>query len=241
MTSAQGSASQKITDIWFYVNGLFKGTYPVGNTLPVDAKGSAKIVFYAGIKNNGISETRQPYEFYAPVETDTTVNSDITVTRDFSFKYKSNTIFHYVEDFESPAMNLKSSPGSDIQQFQMLNNSYDKLEGNYMYFSIDGNDRNGFFESVNQYSLPLDGAPVYMELNYKCNQPFTVGVCNGYDYRSAVTVNGSPGWNKIYIQLSTVVSTPPTYAKYGIFIRALKQKELEKAEFFIDNIKLLSY
>lgn len=239
-STIQGSGSHKITDLWYYTDGLFKGAYPLGSQWPV-TEGSATIKVFAGIKNNGISETRQPYEFYEPVEIDTSVAPSTIVSRSFAFKYKSAAVFHYTESFSSQTTGLKTSAGSDIYKFQVLNNASDQLDGGYMYFSLEEDSLNGFFESVSQFSLPANGAPVYLELNYKCDQPFEVGVCNGSDYRSAVTINKSADWNKIYVQLSAGVSAAPVYTKYGICIRATRPAGSPKAEFFIDNLKLVSY
>ena len=74
--------------------------------------------------------------------------------------------------------------------------------------------------------------------NYKCNQPFTVGVIGGgFDERTALTVNTSDEWNKIYVQLTKVVSTPPAYASYKVFIHA--RKEVVSPQIYIDNVKLI--
>ena len=58
--SIQGTTSHKITDLWLYVNGNYKGAYPTGSLLPIATYGPSKIQIYAGIKNNGISATRIP-------------------------------------------------------------------------------------------------------------------------------------------------------------------------------------
>jgi hypothetical protein len=241
-TSTQGSASHKITDLWLYVNKVFKGCYPVGSVLPVPSTGPTKITIYPGIKNNGISATRTPYEFYEPVEIDTALNPGVIMDRDLSFKYKSGTVFHYNETFNGGpfGVGFKASPGSDLFNYQVRNDA-GSLDGNYMYFALDPDSVNAQFETTATYTLPANGNPVYIELNYKCDQPFYIGVFNGSDYRPGLTVNGSPNWNKIYVRVTEGVSTPPVYSKYGIFIKALKSTEINKPEFFIDNVKLISF
>src|SRR5688572_29113594 len=73
-TSKQGTGSHKITDFWLYVNGQFQGCYPVGNLMPIVSKGKpVTISVQAGIKNNGISETRMVWPFYQTLELDTLV------------------------------------------------------------------------------------------------------------------------------------------------------------------------
>ena len=90
------------------------------------------------------------------------------------------------------------------------------------------------------YFLPTGGEPIYLELDYKCNQSFVVGVIGGgSDEREALTINPSDDWNKIYIQLTNVVSRQPTYATQGyqVFIRATK--EVNSPKIYLDNIKLI--
>jgi len=89
------------------------------------------------------------------------------------------------------------------------------------------------------YYLPTGGTPIYLELNYKCNQPITVGVIgDGIESRDAITINPSDDWNKIYIQLTSVVSTQPTYSGYQVYIKATKSVDIP--EIYIDNIKLIT-
>ena len=81
---------------------------------------------------------------------------------------------------------------------------------------------------------------IYLELNYKCNQTFVVGVIgDDFDERGAITVNSSAEWNKIYIQLTGIVSAQPLHLGYKVFIKATK--EVNIPEIYIDNIKLISY
>jgi hypothetical protein len=88
------------------------------------------------------------------------------------------------------------------------------------------------------YYLPAGGVPIYLELNYKCNQHIQIGVIGGNtDERPAITLNPTDDWNKIYIQLTSVVSAQPTYSGYQVYIKATK--EVETPEIFIDNVKLI--
>lgn len=243
--STQGTNSNKITDLWLYVNGQFQGAYPVGATLPIASTGQTEIVLYPGIKNNGISATRQPYEFYAPLKIDTIVEPNVIMNRKLNFQYKSDAIFHFKEDFEgfgtTSGITMSKTINSDTG-FVILNNDPDVFEGKKcMYFILGGDARKAEFQSNALYSLPASGAPVYLELNYKCASAFEVGVYNGSTFRNVISVNASASWNKIYAQLSFGVSSQPVFSKYGIFIRAYNSKPGDYPSFFIDNLKLISY
>jgi len=67
-TASQGSNDHNITDTWVYVDEQFKGAYPLGSIIPVVGGGNTKITLFGGIKNNGISATRQSYAFYDDYE-----------------------------------------------------------------------------------------------------------------------------------------------------------------------------
>lgn len=243
-TSIQGTTSNKITDVWEYVNGNFKGVYPTEKMLPVVSYGPTKILLYGGIKNNGISETRLPYEFYQPIEIDTTLNNGNKVTRSLFFQYKTSTVFHWIEGFEGfgniAGITMRKSDNADTG-FSVLKNDPNVFEGNVCILM------SGFYgtstaqiESNAQFTLPLNGDPVYLEFNYKNNQIFEVGVMASGIARSCVMVNPSSTWNKIYIQLSGVVSTQPTSSQYGVYFKAINSIG-GPPEIYLDNIKLLSY
>src|SRR5688572_15027996 len=98
----QGTSSHKITDLWLYVNGQFQGAYPVGNAMPIISEGKpVTINVMAGIKNNGISDTRIPWSFYNILTFDTLVESGKTIERAFTFDYRSATTFTWNETFEN--------------------------------------------------------------------------------------------------------------------------------------------
>lgn len=247
-SSAQGTTSHKITDLWYYVNGQFKGAYPAGNIFPVPSTGPTEIIVYGGIKNNGISTTRVPYEFYQPIYIDTAIAPGNLVKRNFTFKYKTTTKFQLVEPFEGfgsvSGTSIKVSNNSDTT-FKILdkttNPSADVFEGTKcLYFAVDNDKRTAQFETTVAYALPKYGQAVYLELNYKCSQPFDVGVFSGSSYQYAGTINASADWNKIYISLSTAVSSLQS-TTCQLYIRSIFNGEATFQQFWIDNIKILSY
>ncbi len=245
--TVQGTNSHKITDIWYYVNGQFKGAFPTENTFPIPSTGPTQITLFAGIKNNGISATRQPYEFYEPIYFDTSVTPGTQINRNFIFKYKTGTVFRWLEGFEDfggpTGISIKNSSNTDTS-FTILNKvtnpTADVFEGTKcLYFAVDDNKRIAQYESIFQYPLPKSGAAVYLELNYKCTGSFEVGVYSGTTYWFVAGVNASESWNKIYIQLSSGVSS--LSGNCGLYFRTIKTDNLPKTEYWIDNIKVLSY
>lgn len=238
-TNGQGSGSHKITDLWLYVNGKYKGAYPVGNLMPIISEGKpVSLNVFAGIKNNGISDTRIFYPMYEFLTLDTTVESGKTIERDFTFQYKASTNFTWTENFESNGYSIVKGGPSEVN-FKIAK-AEDSFEGKSMELSLNDSTYIAEVQSAGSgFELPIGSSNVYLEVDYKCNQDFTIGLI-GEDgtYKPAIGLNPSASWNKIYIQLSNAVSTPPTFTKYKVYFRLLKKTVLTPS-LFLDNIKLV--
>lgn len=236
----EGSGSHKITDLWLYVNGFYKGAYPVGNLLPIMSNGDGvSIDVFAGIKNNGISNTRITYPMYEFITLDTLVESGKTIERNFTFQYKASTTFTWNENFESSGYSIKKADVSDVN-FTIASKE-DSFEGKSLQLAL--NDTSIIAEVQSSgvgFGLPTGSSNVYLEINYKCTEEFTTGLIgdNNY-YKPAFTVNPSAEWNKIYIQMSSAVSTQPTSSKYKVYFRMLKKPGNPNPKLFLDNIKLV--
>ncbi len=241
VTTSNVILSNKITDIWYYVDGQFLGAYPLGNIMPIIGSNKTDIILYAGIKNNGISETRQPYTFYAPY---TLSNFDLeqgktyTISPNFNYITTANT--SVFDNFDGNVVgSLYKSIGDS--SYTTITDPL-KVKGGigksvFMGMS-DAKPTAMMVSSIPLYGIPNNGAAVYLELDYKCNQPITVGVIGGgSDVRTAITLNATSNWNTIYIQLSAVLTTPPTYNTQEIFVKAVKQTD--NPEIYLDNIKLV--
>lgn len=241
--SGQGTNSHHITDIWYYVDGKFKGVFPIGNVMPIVSSGNTEITLYAGIKNNGISATRLPYPLLNSIIINQNIEAGKTYTFSPEFEYNSSAFFYYAEDFGSgvPTGTVAGSWfSSDGDSSYVLTSDPSKTfggTGNSVFMSMSDAKPTARMLQNTAYYLPGSGAIVYLELNYKCNQPFDVGVVDGASYeRTALTVNASEEWNKIYVQLTNSVSNQHL-PNYKVFIKALKS--VESPEIYIDNVKLI--
>ncbi|MES2514628.1 MAG: hypothetical protein V4580_10815 [Bacteroidota bacterium] len=241
--STQGTNSHKITDIWYYVNDEFKGAFPVGSVMPIVASGETKITLYAGIKNNGISDTRLPYAAYDSKIYNLTVEPGKTYTLSPKFEYNSSTYFYYKDDFDS-AVGQGQYFGSDGNNNCRLttpseaNLAFGGTGQSYYMTMTEAQPVATLLQTSGVY-LPPGGSTIYVELNYKCNQPVTVGIIGGTsDKRGAITLNRTYGeWNKIYVQLTSIVSTQPVYGSYKVYIEA--SRIIDNPEIYIDNVKLI--
>lgn len=236
--SGQGSSSHKITDMWYYVNDKFQGVFPVGKVMPIVASGNTEITLLAGIKNNGISATRVPYQMLKSITINQNFESGKTYTINPEFEYNSSAFFYYSDNFEPGGSFFVSNGATDYTNTASFDPSK-SFEGlGSIYMTMSDSKPTAEMLQAQPYFLPSGGETVYLELNYRCNQPFTVGVIGGgSDRRPALTVNSSSEWNKIYVQLTSVISAQPTYPSYQVFIHA--DKEVSSPEIYIDNVKLI--
>ncbi len=238
-TSRDGSGSHKITDLWLYVNGKYQGTYPNGSLMPVVSQGKGvKINVFAGIKNNGISDTRIPYPFFDFLTLDTLVESGKTVTRGFVFKYKAATTFTWMENFENTVGTSIVNDGFDgvLDKAQ----PEDCFEGKSLRFTLPaGGTAARMVSTGDGFILPTSSGNVYLEIDYKCDTDFIVGLIGSDGIEiPAITIKKQLSWNKIYIQFSVAASSLATL-KSNVYFKILKDSNGQTKQIFLDNIKLL--
>ena len=239
---SMGTSSHKITDVWFYVNDKFQGCYPIGGVMPIVATGNADIKLFAGIRNNGIGATRQPYIMYKPIAFNQVVEPGVTYTINPVFEYISYANFLFYEDFEG--FGSLFIPAGD-SSFVITTNpavAFGGVGKSLFMGMSDAKPTSKIVSSIN-YLFPSSGSTgtrVYLEMNYKCNQEISVGLIGGIQERTAITLRATDNWNKIYIELTTVVNTQPTYNFYKVFIAATKKVDVANPAIYLDNIKVVT-
>lgn len=239
--SGQGTSSHAVSDLWLYVNGQFQGCYPADATLPIVSRGKPVTVnLFAGIKNNGISTTRIPWNLYQIIDFDTLVPAKTVMTEPVAFKYNSLVTFAWTEDFEQgPGFGLVPSQYSDSTY--KLAAEADCFEGQSIEMGLAAPHLGVQIESAGDgFALPAGNGNVYLELNYKCNDVFSVGLIGDDDMpRPVLNINPQDKWNKIYIQLAQAVNSPQTSSRYRVYFRLQRSEAQANPKVFLDNIKLV--
>ena len=244
--SDEGTADHKIVDAWFYLsgaNGGLPGPYELPASFPVLETGEREVLVRAGVQMSGLSTVRIAYPFY-DFYVDTvnfTPNGDITLAP--RVRYYEGLEFPWMDNFEDPGLSLETTSFSDTTLVRITDDRV--FEGNgCMAFFLD--TARSFFEcaTTNLYPLPAGADEyVFLELNYKTNNQFVVGIYaeTPSEIRQIESVYVLPKeeWNKMYINLSNQVSQVPDAVGYRIFFGAIKQSDVDTAEVYIDNIKLI--
>lgn len=248
--SSQGTASQKVFDAWVFADNELIGAFEMPVKFPILKSGTSELTIYAGIKLNGINETRVPYPFYQQINK--TVNLErekVTDLGHLKFSYVEGTKFAWKENFEQANLSLDSTSRSEVNfvrtRLPELATAFPFELNEYAAKVVIPNDT-AVFEcaSHDAFELPTDGTSVFLELNYKSNNPFTVGLLiNGLvtSHRSVLVVNPSSAWNKIYVNFTPTLSSNSDANSFRVFFTAIKSTDDEKAEILFDNIKLVHF
>lgn len=258
---SEGTSNSKITTVWIYANGQAVGVFELPCVAPAILKeGDNQITMYAGINLNGISASRAIYEGfegmkftlnYSPsgkAEADTIViESANRVT-----SYTSRVTVNLVETFDGAGLNFEKTSKSDTN----LRKTNLSDPDNYVnpQNPSEPNGRAGILYttkskdlaevvSVKALQLPGGGANVYLEMNYKCNVPFIVGVfadvAGTTIQQPTLYITPKGEWNKIYVNLVSEVSSQSNASGFKIYFRVDHDDNLDTGMVFLDNLKLV--
>ncbi|MDP2423704.1 MAG: hypothetical protein U1C46_03635 [Bacteroidales bacterium] len=248
---AQGTASHKITDAWVFIGDELIGAFELPVTFPVLKTGSQEITIQAGIKINGISATRAPYPFYNPLIVSVNLEAgSITRITDLVTTYKSNAVFAWMENFEGNSISIDTTVNSQTG-FRKISTAslifdYPGEQNNYSAMASFSGSANLFeCASVQQYLLPRNDSPVFVELNYRSNNLLTTGVFayanQQVSQKSILVLNPTATWNKVYINLTPTVQLTSNATGFKVFLGALRDANVDTAQVFFDNLKLIHF
>ncbi len=241
--SGGGSSSSKITNAWVYANDQDLGVYPVPHSFPVISSGPTSLVINAGIEDNGISATRNIYPFYFPDTLTLNLEGGKVYSMAPVFRYRTNAIFAYLEDFEMSNIFTKRSGDTTLV---VDHDPADVFEGlSCGEITLDAQHPSSEVETIAPVAISTAASNnVYLELNYQCDQPFQVGLLarNGTAYISDYSwnINTKGSWNKIYLNMSGDVNTL-NGDDYRVLIRAAYDGVHPVSHILIDNVKLIHF
>ncbi len=241
------STSVKIKDVWVYVDNEFQGAYELPVRFPVLNTGNHRVILSPGILLNGIASTRSPYPFYKGHIQDVNLPENGELKMDPVTSYFDSVKCRFCEDFESVGFGLTATDNSDTIMYQLPPGDAGIREGigsGAVY--LDHEFTRFEVTSTTSYHLPGSGAAVYLELDYKINQQMVAGLILNVpgapqQHVSIITLNPTETWNKIYVQLGYTVSAYPNADTWQVFFGAIKSNSVSKAEFYFDNIKVVSF
>jgi len=238
--TTQGSASENITDAWIYVDGELIGAFELPCTVPVLTDGTHEVLIKAGIRQNGLESTRAIYPFYRGWEDEVTFSRGQIVNVAPVVTYFPAINFLWNCNFDDPGVNIDDQTGATWPGL-LRDTSFGGMELDCGYVQLDA-DTNLFYCQSSEDFVIDNGYELYLELNYKCNQPFVVGIKNATNQETIPWIQVMPesNWNKIYIRLNDAITASPGGSSYHVYIAMKKDTDIAVPELYIDNIKLLN-
>jgi hypothetical protein len=244
-----GSNSHAIADAWVYVDNNLVGAFELPATIPVPYSGSHLLQIFPGIKENGTSAERMAYPFYTLwTTTMNMVKGTKTTVKPVSAYTSFSHPFDWREDFELPGISLTDNIGTDTTIIQDTVRPFEGHASGSVYLDGKPGKAIGSFhshfqcQSSVQFARPESGTEVYLEVNYRCNAPFTMGLVNpsNSQFIQYLTLNATNYWKKEYIRLTDLMTGLPVGGNYIVYF-AMDRDPLfaGTAEMHIDNIKLI--
>ncbi|HXB41796.1 MAG TPA: hypothetical protein VNZ49_14745 [Bacteroidia bacterium] len=245
---SQGTNDQKFSDVLVTSATHNYGYYPIPGKIPVPLEGMTYLSIRAAVKVNGVNYLRLDYPVMRGCDTTLPLTRGQVLHLKPVYKYFNTTVFPFLEDFENFGVNIKNSDPTDTFCTRIdTANAY--FGSKCLMIRLNSVYTVAQVQSTNGLVLPTNGPSVYLEFNYKSNIRFEAGLIGsnspgvlGTDQRSGGGANPSSSWNKMYIDLTNLVRTPPTYYCYFLYFyvnTGFNDNGVGNPQIFIDNIKLV--
>lgn len=253
---SEGTSNHNFTDAWVYIDDQLLGAFELPTIIPIRQEGAVNIKVRPGIKNNGIAATRADYPFIEQFDTTIVLIRDSTIDVRPTWKYKDAAVFAFIEDFEGSGTIFKKSVVSDTSMF-ITNNPSLVFEGTGSGEIKFGSSTSLFeVQSPDITSFPLNGTPIYLEVNFRSEITWDVSVAEtskrsltvGFFYNDQSQQNGlynlsdDTEWKKIYFDLTNSINVQQAATNFNItFGMGNASGQVEDAKIYLDNIKLIHF
>ncbi len=268
-SEGEGSNDHRISVVWITVGEELIGPFELPCTVPILQEGIQKITLKAGVRVNGIAATRIIYPPFninskgsdvlnedGEIITEVNLVKDSIVTVTARAKYNDNVKFLNIEDFEGVGNTMDTIQLTDTTKtppiytadFERIEDSTLVFEGKRTgYVQLTEETHEFVLKTVQDYPIPNSFGKTFIELNYKNEEPISVGyVLNGEFgsiIRNKLILNPTTEWNKVYVSISPtedILSNDIQAESFYIYIRGELSDDNTTADIFLDNIKLIS-
>ena len=240
-----------IEDAWVIADGQFIGVYQLPATIPILQSGRKQLSIRAGIRNNGISNTRTAYPFYDTISLERNLKrKEVDTLGILTTNYipGDKATFEWTERFEDTGdIALRNNTNASVP-FQVTGDEDEVLSGDFS-LKADFENEAGFFEvripERKAVRLGQGNRNIFLEVSFKTNTRFQVGIIatapNGnVTRRPKLVLNETQGrWNKVYINLRRNVQRFPDDHRFQVFFGKRKDQP-GPATLYLDNLKLIT-
>ena len=237
---SEGTASEKITDAWVYVDGQINGVFQLPATLPIIEIGKHDLKIFPGVRNNGTRSNPVIYALYNAYS----VNFDLKAGKVDTIRpfttYFNNLNFAIMEDFERTNTFIIDQDNNTNTRFTIDANGF---EGKCASLTL--NKTNPRSEKASAARVPLSefANSIFLEMNYKTEAFLSVGIIGSSVFSTPetlykITLVPNKTWNKTYINLTNEVKQLKL-TNFQIVFGAELPDSLSTAKVLIDNVKLI--
>jgi hypothetical protein len=238
--SNEGSASHSIVDAWVFVDDQSLGAFGIPAEVPALYEGTHNVKVIAGIKKDGIADTRIQYPFYKTFSTDLDLVRELNTTIEPVFHYFDGLDIWF-EDFEQTGHQFVISSSSDTS-LNVVDSLDLVFEGNASG-GIFLDDSHVYFRCHSDENFDISaGQPVFLELDHNNNNRMLIGVTFNVSGSSidvpVLFLNHTTEWEKIYVDLTSAFSSLGA-SNREFYIEVLKETNIADVKVYIDNVKLI--
>lgn len=240
----QGAAAQDISDIWVYQNSDLRGAYPLGVDVPLLDIEDSQLLLFPGIRENGIRSLPSIHFMLRP-DTFYLNTPELSVdTLVPTFRYFDDVVFRWVETFDFTNTLSRNEDGNPNTVVQRTNE--ESFAGNFSgRMRVDR--ENPLIEAATEFvylDMPV-GRPVYLEMHYKNDHEFAVGLIgerfgelNDKVYK--LFLNPTDEWKKVVVNFQDEITFSDFDGYrilFGLFLSS--DHPSDTATVYLDNLKLL--
>jgi hypothetical protein len=243
--TSEGANTHKITDLWVYADGQLLGAFDKNKPIPIISQNDEiELNIFAGIRANGVKQSPQLYFMLDDINIAIENKKGTIDTLNAVFTYSENAKFAFIEDFEGGSIFNKDLDNDSTSS--IIRSKNQPISG--LYSGLMSLNKDHPFIKVTSgnsfYAIPSTGYSTFIELDYKCNIDFIVGLIgqdktSGKEYQNDVMyINNKETWNKIYIDLTQAIQNSGL-GIYKIYFSCEHEDKNSISEVYIDNVKLL--
>ena len=245
-TLEQGANTSNITDVTVYASNQFMGTFELPAVVPILQSGNVEIALGPGIKNNGLISDRRIYPFYEFFRKEIILIPDakIAIAPDTSitFQYFDEGLNFEIEDFEGQGYDLLPST-ANTAFFDKISSPPENVQTGLSLEVILTPDSNNFEvrSDWNLSSLPK-GNNIYLEIDFKGNNPLEIGIITKDPTVKkvfALGLNPKEEYTKVYVDLTDEIARQTTTNFFEIYLESRLPEGSQGAKLYIDNIKFI--
>ena len=239
-----GTTTSKITSAWVYVNNSLVGAFDIPSNIPVLIDKASTISIAPGIDYSGLKNYQATYPFYTFDTFYVSPSNGKVLNHTAVVKYTDAAQFRWNGDFETgnkfQKVNAYKTEDTGIVRVTDVSKVFEGGASGYLYM----NSVHPSSENISVEDITIAKGESYLEVNYKCNVDFVVGMQttkNGdivYEYFTGLKANET--WKKAYIGLNNFTGKY-SGAPYHIMIKSSLPDGQTDGYVLLDNLKVVSY